>query len=146
MKPSTNSVGNWTPHEDEFILRYVFQKEQNNDSMMWNNLENELKTRSGKSCRERWFNNLDPKIKRSAGENHGLKKGKVKDMVIFSLFCRCNRLLHRTCRSTLCHWACHTCVCCNGGLEGGLKPITRDQEALPPSLPEQKAMKKYKNN
>ena len=65
MKPSTNSVGNWTPYEDEFILRYVFQKEQSNDSMMWNNLENELKTRSGKSCRERWFNNLDPKIKRS---------------------------------------------------------------------------------
>ena len=25
-KPSTNSVGNWTPDEDEAILRYVYEK------------------------------------------------------------------------------------------------------------------------
>ena len=31
--------------------------------MMWGNLQDYL-TRSGKSCRERWFNHLDPKIKR----------------------------------------------------------------------------------
>ena len=33
--------------------------------MMWGNLQEDLKGRSGKSCRERWFNHLDPKIKRT---------------------------------------------------------------------------------
>jgi hypothetical protein len=33
--------------------------------MMWRFLSNHLKTRSGKSCRERWYNHLDPKIKRT---------------------------------------------------------------------------------
>ena len=32
---------------------------------MWGNLQQNLNGRSGKSCRERWFNHLDPKIKRS---------------------------------------------------------------------------------
>lgn len=64
-KPSTNSVGNWTPVEDEQILKYVYQKDRNKDSMMWGNLQQNLNGRSGKSCRERWFNHLDPKIKRS---------------------------------------------------------------------------------
>lgn len=64
-KPSTNSVGNWTPIEDEQILKYVYQKDRNKDSMMWGNLQQNLNGRSGKSCRERWFNHLDPKIKRS---------------------------------------------------------------------------------
>lgn len=38
-KPSTNSVGNWTPIEDEQILKYVYQKDRNKDSMMWGNLQ-----------------------------------------------------------------------------------------------------------
>ena len=37
-KPSTNSVGNWVPKEDEIILRYVYEKEKKNDNMMWGNL------------------------------------------------------------------------------------------------------------
>ena len=64
-KPSTNSVGNWVPHEDEIILRYVYNKGKSNDNMMWGNLQEDLYNRSGKSCRERWFNHLDPKIKRT---------------------------------------------------------------------------------
>ena len=64
-KPSTNSVGNWVQAEDEIILRYVYEKDRNNDNMMWGNLQETLNGRSGKSCRERWFNHLDPKIKRT---------------------------------------------------------------------------------
>lgn len=64
-KPSTNSVGNWIQAEDEIILRYVYEREQNGDNMMWGNLVSTLGGRSGKSCRERWFNHLDPKIKRT---------------------------------------------------------------------------------
>ena len=63
--PSTNSVGNWVPSEDEMILKYVYNKSKTNDDMMWGNLQSTLKGRSGKSCRERWFNHLDPKIKRT---------------------------------------------------------------------------------
>ena len=37
-KPSTNSVGNWVQAEDEIILRYVYEKDKNNDNMMWGNL------------------------------------------------------------------------------------------------------------
>lgn len=64
-KPSTNSVGNWTPEEDEAILRYVYDKGKGDEHMMWGNLSETLRGRSGKSCRERWFNHLDPKIKRT---------------------------------------------------------------------------------
>ena len=64
-KPSTNSVGNWTVREDEVILKYVYEKGKGDEHMMWGNLQDTLKGRSGKSCRERWFNHLDPKIKRT---------------------------------------------------------------------------------
>ena len=64
-KPSSNSVGNWIPSEDEVILKYVFYKGKSNDNMMWGNLQESLNGRSGKSCRERWFNHFDPKIKRT---------------------------------------------------------------------------------
>lgn len=37
-KPSTNSVGNWIPDEDEIILKYVYHKGKSNDNMMWGNL------------------------------------------------------------------------------------------------------------
>ena len=32
--------------------------------MMWGKLEQILVSRSGKSCRERWFNHVDPRIKK----------------------------------------------------------------------------------
>ena len=74
-KTSPNSVKNWTLVEDETILRYVYEKDKNNDHMRWDNLMETLKGRQGKSYRERWLNHLDPKIKRtdwSAEEQWGL--------------------------------------------------------------------------
>ena len=41
-KPSTNSVGNWTPEEDEVILRYVYEKGKSDEHMMWGNLSETL--------------------------------------------------------------------------------------------------------
>jgi|DEB0MinimDraft_12_1074336.scaffolds.fasta_scaffold21626_4 hypothetical protein len=64
-KPNSNSIGNWEPSEDLVILKYVYDKAQMNDHMMWRYLSNYLPARSGKSCRERWYNHLDPKIKRT---------------------------------------------------------------------------------
>lgn len=59
-----NSVGNWIKEEDEIILKYVYEREINGENMMWGKLEQILVSRSGKSCRERWFNHVDPRIKK----------------------------------------------------------------------------------
>ncbi|XP_074589446.1 uncharacterized protein LOC141845281 [Curcuma longa] len=54
--------GHWRPAEDaklkELVSRYGPQN--------WNLIAEKLEGRSGKSCRLRWFNQLDPKINRSA--------------------------------------------------------------------------------
>lgn len=49
-------AGNWIKEEDEMILKYVYEREMNGDSMMWGQLEKMLVSRSRKSCRDRWFN------------------------------------------------------------------------------------------
>ncbi|XP_073009983.1 uncharacterized protein [Typha latifolia] len=77
LKPSTNegvmaagkettsdcftTRGHWTPAEDsklkEMVALYGPQS--------WNLIAEKLKGRSGKSCRLRWFNQLDPRINKS---------------------------------------------------------------------------------
>ncbi|CAK7322680.1 unnamed protein product [Dovyalis caffra] len=53
--------GHWRPAEDEKLVELVEQYGPHN----WNAIAEKLQGRSGKSCRLRWFNQLDPKIKRS---------------------------------------------------------------------------------
>ncbi|KAG9133560.1 hypothetical protein Leryth_016524 [Lithospermum erythrorhizon] len=53
--------GHWRPQEDEKLRELVEQDGPNN----WNVIAENLPGRSGKSCRLRWFNQLDPKINRS---------------------------------------------------------------------------------
>ncbi|CAI9779618.1 unnamed protein product [Fraxinus pennsylvanica] len=52
--------GHWRPHEDaklkELVSRYGPQN--------WNLIAEKLEGRSGKSCRLRWFNQLDPRLNR----------------------------------------------------------------------------------
>ncbi|XP_023528174.1 transcription factor CSA-like [Cucurbita pepo subsp. pepo] len=54
--------GHWRPAEDaklkELVARYGPQN--------WNLIAENLRGRSGKSCRLRWFNQLDPRINRAA--------------------------------------------------------------------------------
>ncbi|CAA7389119.1 unnamed protein product [Spirodela intermedia] len=54
--------GHWRPAEDaklrELVARYGPQN--------WNLIAEKLEGRSGKSCRLRWFNQLDPRINRRA--------------------------------------------------------------------------------
>ena len=60
--------GNWTSEEDDKIRRLV--KEMG--AQKWSQLANHLPGRIGKQCRERWYNHLDPLIRRgpwSAEEN-----------------------------------------------------------------------------
>ncbi|KAL2934011.1 Transcription factor CSA, partial [Bienertia sinuspersici] len=52
------SRGHWRPAEDAKLKQLVLQFGPQN----WNFIAEKLDARSGKSCRLRWFNQLDPKI------------------------------------------------------------------------------------
>ncbi|KAE8697188.1 Transcription factor MYB44 [Hibiscus syriacus] len=52
--------GHWRPAEDEKLRQLVEQDGAQN----WNSIAEKLRGRSGKSCRLRWFNQLDPRINR----------------------------------------------------------------------------------
>ncbi|RWR90206.1 transcription factor MYB23 [Cinnamomum micranthum f. kanehirae] len=52
--------GHWRPAEDEKLRQLVEQHGPQN----WNSIAEKLQGRSGKSCRLRWFNQLDPRINR----------------------------------------------------------------------------------
>ncbi|PIN11044.1 Transcription factor, Myb superfamily [Handroanthus impetiginosus] len=54
------SRGHWRPHEDAKLKQLVSQFGPHN----WNLIAQNLEGRSGKSCRLRWFNQLDPRINR----------------------------------------------------------------------------------
>ncbi|KAG6671132.1 hypothetical protein I3843_Q013600 [Carya illinoinensis] len=53
--------GHWRPAEDEKLRELVERYGPHN----WNAIAENLQGRSGKSCRLRWFNQLDPRINRS---------------------------------------------------------------------------------
>ncbi|KAL0731730.1 hypothetical protein Bca4012_027824 [Brassica carinata] len=55
------SRGHWRPAEDEKLRDLVEQFGPHN----WNAIALKLPGRSGKSCRLRWFNQLDPRINRN---------------------------------------------------------------------------------
>ncbi|KAI9120839.1 hypothetical protein K1719_007872 [Acacia pycnantha] len=56
------SRGHWRPAEDARLRELVAQYGPQN----WNLIADHLEGRSGKSCRLRWFNQLDPRINRRA--------------------------------------------------------------------------------
>nr|KJB46059.1 hypothetical protein B456_007G346400 [Gossypium raimondii] len=56
------SRGHWRPAEDARLKELVTQYGPQN----WNLIAEHLEGRSGKSCRLRWFNQLDPRINRRA--------------------------------------------------------------------------------
>lgn len=61
MKSSSSCPrGHWRPAEDEKLRKLVEQYGPQN----WNSIAEKLQGRSGKSCRLRWFNQLDPRINR----------------------------------------------------------------------------------
>ncbi|CBI15616.3 hypothetical protein VitviT2T_025720 [Vitis vinifera] len=53
--------GHWRPAEDEKLRELVERHGPHN----WNAIAEKLPGRSGKSCRLRWFNQLDPRINRA---------------------------------------------------------------------------------
>ncbi|GMH82970.1 hypothetical protein TL16_g09440, partial [Triparma laevis f. inornata] len=53
--------GPWTPEEDELVKELVGKYGQKK----WSFIAKQLKGRLGKQCRERWYNHLNPTIKKS---------------------------------------------------------------------------------
>jgi hypothetical protein len=53
--------GSWTLLEDQLIHRWVHER----GPCMWKALAEQLPGRIAKQCRERWFNHLDPHIKKA---------------------------------------------------------------------------------
>ena len=53
--------GKWTGEEDAIIIRFVEQ----NGPKSWSKLKTILPGRTGKQCRERWRDHLDPNVNRS---------------------------------------------------------------------------------
>ena len=54
--------GSWTGEEDNAIIEWV----KTNGPSKWSLLADKLNGRIAKQCRERWFNHLDPSIKKTA--------------------------------------------------------------------------------
>ena len=67
--------GAWTIEEDRKLFKWIKEQGPNN----WSNCSEYIKARTGKQCRERWFNSLHP----------GLKKGvwnPEEDLIIFEKY------------------------------------------------------------
>lgn len=52
--------GNWTPEEDAKLMQLVAE----NGPKRWSYIANQLAGRIGKQCRERYYNHLDPSLKK----------------------------------------------------------------------------------
>ena len=52
--------GPWTPEEDETVVQLV----KTHGTKKWSLIARQLNGRLGKQCRERWYNHLDPNIKK----------------------------------------------------------------------------------
>ncbi|XP_065858838.1 transcription factor CSA isoform X2 [Euphorbia lathyris] len=62
VEPKFCTRGHWKPAEDAKLKELVALYGPQN----WNLIAEKLQGRSGKSCRLRWFNQLDPKINKNA--------------------------------------------------------------------------------
>jgi len=67
--------GPWTLEEDQKLIDWI----QENGARKWSQVAQLIKGRSGKQCRERWFNNLNPEVRKGDWE-------KDEDQLIFDLY------------------------------------------------------------
>jgi len=59
-KPKNYIKGAWNEHEDYILIKLV----QKFGAKRWSLIAQQLPGRIGKQCRERWFNHLDPSVKK----------------------------------------------------------------------------------
>lgn len=60
-KKGSHTTRKWTPEEDEQMINLV----KLHGTKHWGNIGKQLKDRTGKQCRERWHNQLDPTINKN---------------------------------------------------------------------------------
>eukprot|EP00903_Cladosiphon_okamuranus_P016990 g15659.t1 len=65
LRPGLNK-GHWTEKEDALVQREVAKAEAEGTILKWSEVASLLPGRLGKQCRERWFNHLDPSVKKTA--------------------------------------------------------------------------------
>ena len=53
--------GRWSKEEDTLLLQLI---SQNSDNPNWSQIAAQISGRDAKRCRERWFNILDPSLKK----------------------------------------------------------------------------------
>ena len=56
--------GHWTQQEDAHLMSLVGELAQGGTVKNWASVADRVPGRTSKQCRERWFNHLDPNIKR----------------------------------------------------------------------------------
>lgn len=56
--------GHWTPEEDSRLVALVRKLAVKGMIKNWAGVANDVRGRTSKQCRERWFNHLDPSLKR----------------------------------------------------------------------------------
>ncbi|KRX03321.1 Homeodomain protein [Pseudocohnilembus persalinus] len=52
--------GPWSPEEDQKLIQWINEV----GAQKWSQCSDQIPGRSGKQCRERWFNNLNPDVKK----------------------------------------------------------------------------------
>ena len=118
--------GNWTTAEDDKIRRLVGEM----GAQKWSQLANYLPGRIGKQCRERWYNHLDPNIRRgpwSDEENEVILQAFAQMGGRWSVI---SKLLPpgRTDNAIKNHW--------NSALRRELRKLNRQKSAIIPALSE----------
>ena len=61
VQPIEGDELKWTPEEDALMIQLV----QQHGTRHWGNIGKQLTGRTGKQCRERWHNQLDPSINKA---------------------------------------------------------------------------------
>ncbi|KAI9297172.1 Homeodomain-like protein, partial [Neoconidiobolus thromboides FSU 785] len=54
--------GAWTKEEDGLLIQLM---NENKNTISWSSFGRVIKTRTGKQCRERWHNHLDPNVNKA---------------------------------------------------------------------------------